>query len=461
MVGFPRCPTGEVQAPVYLRVFNRVDEARASILRRRPPEDVVLPAAVRERTRDVFGADLPPDAAVREIIRAVTSDGDAALRRFTAAFDGQTIDELEVPARELDQAWSALDPATRAAMELAATRIRRFHERAMPRTWLDFDGDSIFGQIFRPLKRVGLYAPGGRAVYPSTVLMTAVPARVAGVEEIVLCTPAGPGGSPHPAVLAAARAAGVDRVFRVGGAQAIAALAYGTESVPRVDKIVGPGNLFVTLAKRQVFGSVGIDQLAGPTETLIVADDSAAPIAIAADLIAQAEHDPVATAILLTNEAGVAGAVADAVERQLASLPRRAIVAESLAANGGAVVTPDLATAIDLANDFAPEHLCLMVRDAWSLVPRVRNAGGVFIGERSIEAIGDYVAGPSHVMPTSGTARFASPLGVLDFLKVLSVFDVAPATFRDIGGAGAALADAEGLAGHAAAIRLRQASERG
>jgi histidinol dehydrogenase len=339
-------------------------------------------------------------------------------------------------------------------------RIRRFHERAMPRTWLDFDGDSIFGQIFRPLARVGVYAPGGRAVYPSTVLMTIVPARVAGVEEIILCTPPGPGGQPNSAVLAAARAAGVDRVYRVGGVQAIAALAYGTASIPRVDKIVGPGNLFVTLAKRQVFGSVGIDQLAGPTETLLIADDSASPAAVAADLLAQAEHDPVATALVLATDRGIAEATAAEVERQVPRLARHQIVAEALTAHGGAVVVPDVQTAIDLANEFAPEHLCLMIRDPWTLVPRVRNAGGVFVGDRSIEAIGDYVAGPSHVMPTGGTARFSSPLGVLDFLKVMSLFDVAPSTFDKIGSAAVELAEVEGLGGHAAAIRLRQESER-
>jgi histidinol dehydrogenase len=341
-------------------------------------------------------------------------------------------------------------------MELAVSRIRWFHERSMPRSWIDFDGDSTFGQTFRPIARVGVYAPGGRAAYPSTVLMTAVPARVAGVESVVLCTPPGPGGLPNRSILAAARAAGVDRVFRIGGAQAIAALAFGTTTVPRVDKIAGPGNIFVALAKRQVFGHVGIDQIAGPTETLLIADDSASPAALAADLIAQAEHDPMATALLLTERRGIAESTADEVNRQAMDLPRRDIVFASLQANGGAVVTPNIDVAIDLANEFAPEHLCLMVRDAWSRLPRVRNAGGVFLGERSIEAIGDYTAGPSHVMPTSGTARFTSPLNVLDFLKVSNVFDVSQSLFRDIAPAAVALADAEGLTGHAAAIRLRK-----
>ncbi len=444
-----------------LRIISDVELARQTVLRRRPAEDTTLPELVRNRIRDVFGAELDAEAVVREIIRAVRAEGDAALRRFSIDFDRQATETFEVAPAAIERAWRETPEATRQALDTAASRIRRFHERAMPRSWVEFDGDSTFGQIFRPIARVGVYAPGGRAVYPSTVLMTAVPARVAGVSEIFLATPPGPSGLPHQAILAAAYAAGVDRVFQIGGAQAIAALAYGTESVPTVDKIVGPGNLFVAVAKRQVYGVVGIDQIAGPTETLLIADDGASPAALAADLLAQAEHDPLATALLLVDSVGIAAATAEALERQVSELPRREIVAESLRTRGAAVVVPDLATAIELANEFGPEHLCLMVRDAWSYLPRVRNAGGVFIGERSIEAIGDYTAGPSHVMPTGGTARFSSPLGVLDFLKTMSLFDVAPETFQRIGPAAVILAEAEGLGGHAAAIRLRQNSERG
>ena len=447
--------------PMLLRIIDDVATARATVLRRRPPEDVSLPAPVRERIRQVFGSELDAEGVVRAIIRAVRADGDRAVRQFTQAFDGCSVEGLEVSPDEIEAAWQALPEVTRGAMDLAASRIRRFHERAMPRNWFDFDGDSAFGQAFRPLARVGVYAPGGRAAYPSTVLMTAIPARVAGVDSVVMCSPPGPDGLPHQPTLAAARVAGVDRVFRVGGAQAIAALAHGTATIPAVDKIVGPGNLFVALAKREVFGRVGIDQIAGPTETLLVADDSASPVAAAADLLAQAEHDPLATALLITNEPGLAAAVAEEVEVQIRALSRQSIIAESLRANGAAVVTPNLSTAIDLANEFAPEHLCLLVRDAWSWLPRVRNAGGVFIGERSIEAIGDYTAGPSHVMPTGGTARFASPLGVLDFLKVSSLFDVSPDLFRAISPAAIALAEAEGLGGHANAIRVRQGGDRG
>lgn len=442
-----------------LRIVDDVPTARATILRRKPTEEITLPAAIRQRNRQVFGKDLSAEAAVREIIAAVRTDGDSALRRFGLAFDGQSPDTLEVPVSALDRAWDEAPRELREAMDLAASRIRRFHERSLPRSWIDFDGDSTFGQTFQPIENVGVYAPGGRAVYPSTVLMTAVPARVAGVRSLVLCTPPGPNGLPHPAILVAARAAGIDRVFRVGGAQAIAALAFGTASIPRVDKIVGPGNVFVALAKRQLFGIVGIDQVAGPTETLLIADESAAPAALAADLLAQAEHDPMATALLITDSTGVAKATAHEVERQIQELPRREIIAESLRNNGGAVVAPSVETAIELANEFAPEHLCLMIRDPWSHLPRVRNAGGIFLGERSIEAIGDYTAGPSHVMPTNGTARFTSPLSVYDFLKISSVFDVSPRIFREIGPAAIALAEAEGLGGHAAAIRLRQEAD--
>lgn len=441
---------------MHLRIYHDLDDARATVLRRRLVDDVTLPDEIQACIRRVFGEDLDPDTVVRRIIQAVRSEGDQAIRQFARAFDGQDLTSLEVPPDDLERAWSSLPIATRAALELAAARIRAFHERAMPRGWIEFDHDSLFGQIFRPISRVGIYAPGGRAAYPSTVLMAAVPARVAGVESLVLCTPPGPTGMPNPAILAAAKVAGVDRVFRVGGAPAIAALAHGTETLPRVDKIVGPGNVFVALAKRQVFGVVGIDQIAGPTETVLIADESAAPDALAADLIAQAEHDPMATALLLTNRHDVAAATAIAVERQIADQPRREIIAQSLQANGGAVVTPSIDVAIDLANEFAPEHLCLMVRDPWALLPRVRNAGGIFLGERSLEALGDYTAGPSHVMPTAGTARFASPLNVLDFLKISSLFDVSPELFQRIAPATVTLAEIEGLLGHAAAVRQRQ-----
>lgn len=444
---------------VLLRVISDLAVATDTVLRRRPPDALRLPLDVQNHLNDVLGSNYDLDGAVAEIIRLVRLTGDSAIRRFTLEFDRVSIDCLEVPRDEVDDAWNQIAADTRDAMTLAADRIRHFHERAMPRSWFDFDGDSILGQVYRPVSRVGIYAPGGRGAYPSTVLMAAIPARVAGVDEIILCTPPGADGRAHLPTLAAAKAAGIDRVFRIGGAQAIAAIAYGTETVPSVDKIVGPGNVFVALAKRQVFGAVGIDQIAGPTETMVIADDSASPAAVAADLLAQAEHDPMASAILITDSEGLARATADEVERQVGRLDRRRIVTESLADNGGAIVVSDIGSAIELANTYAPEHLCLMLKDSWSWLPRVRNAGGIFIGDRSIEAIGDYTAGPSHVMPTGGTARFASPLGVLDFLKISSVFSVAPGTFRDIAPAAVTLAEVEKLGGHARAIRLRLESE--
>ena len=392
-----------------------------------------LPEAIRATNRAVFGEDLDAGAAVQRVVAAVRADGDAAIRRFTKAFDRQEVAELEVTSDDLERSWEAQSDAMRQALTLAATRIRRFHERSLPRNWYEFDGDSTLGQVFRPIQRVGVYAPGGRAAYPSTVLMTIVPARVAGCR------------GDHPLHAAGPRRLAERRDSRRGtsgrGSRFSGRRGAGHRrsrlrhriAAPSVDKIVGPGNLFVALAKQQVFGAVGIDQIAGPTETLLVADSSASPSACAADLLAQAEHDPMATALLLTPEAGLAEAVAREVDRQIAVLPRREIIAESLSATAPIVVTPDLATALELANEFAPEHLCLLVRDAHAYLPRVRNAVAIFLGEQSIEAIGDYTAGPSHVMPTSGTARFASPLNVLDFLKVSNVFDVGPVYFAEIG----------------------------
>ncbi|MBV9747666.1 MAG: histidinol dehydrogenase, partial [Acetobacteraceae bacterium] len=312
------------------------------------------------------------------------------------------------------------------------------------------------GQLIRPLDRVAVYAPGGRAPYPSSVLMAAVPARVAEVREVVLASPpGGPNGEVADVLLAAARVAGVDAVYRVGGAQAIGALAYGTDSVPRVDKIVGPGNVFVVLAKRMVFGQVGIEALPGPTECLVVADESANPAWVAADLLAQAEHDPLACSVLITPDA----ALADAVDRELAervrTLPRRAIVEQSLANRGGIVEALDLDEAIDLANAFAGEHLCLAVRNPWTWLGKVRHAGGVFLGEMNAEAIGDYTAGPSHIMPTGGTARFSSPVNVDDFLKIISVFSLSPDDLAQAGPPAVVLARAEGLEAHARAVECR------
>ncbi len=438
-----------------LRIFRDVAEAERTILCRQPLDQAELSPAVRARLAELFGGPVTAAEAVDQIVRDVRDRGDAALREWTERIDGAQIDRLEVTPEEIRTAYGQVPDRLVAALTAAARRIHDFHTRQHRTSWFDFSGDSLLGQIVRPLERVGIYAPGGRAAYPSTLLMSAVPARVAGVEEIIVCTPPRADGTPAPVVLVAADIARVDRVFRLGGAQAIAALAYGSASVPRVDKVLGPGNIFVTLAKRAVFGQVAIDQLAGPTETLVIADALADPGAAAADLLAQAEHDPMATAILLTDSAELAERAAAEVERQLAALPTAATAAESLRRNGGAVVCDSIEQAFALANAWAPEHLCLLLADAWRWLPRVRHAGGVFVGSDSLETMSDYIAGPSHVMPTGGTARFSSPLNVDDFRKVISLVALGPADLRALGPLAAEIARAEGLPGHAGAVEHR------
>ena len=338
---------------------------------------------------------------------------------------------------------------------LAAGRIRAFHALQPVQSWTTDTLGGRLGQRVSPLGRVGVYVPGGTAPLPSSLLMSAIPAQVAGVAEIVVATPPGRDGRVPPVILAAAAAVGIETVYPLGGAQAVAALAFGTATIPRVDKIVGPGNLFVTLAKQQVFGLVGIDGLNGPTETVIIADETANPGWLAADLLAQAEHDPLATAILLTPSAALAVAVQAEVARQLEGLSRDRIIAVSLAGRGGIVVTADLAQAAALADDFAPEHLCLATREPRALAESLRQAGGLFFGEHSFEVLGDYVAGPSHTMPTGGTARFASPLNVLDFVRITSLIDLDAGTMAELAPAAALLAQAEGLTAHAAAAERR------
>jgi len=351
----------------------------------------------------------------------------------------------------------------RAALEYAADRIERYHAAAMPKSWrITDEHGSVLGQEIRPLDRVGVYVPGGRAAYPSTVLMTVVPARVAGVREIVLVTPPGSTGRIEPTVLAAARIAGVTEGYRIGGAQAIAALAYGTQSIRRVDKIVGPGNIFVALAKARVYGEVGIDMVAGPSEVLVVADATAEPDCVAADMLAQAEHDPMARAVLITDSDELIPRVGAALERQLTALPRREIAAEALRANGALIRVASLDEAVALANRLAPEHLELLVAVPAALLPRVRHAGAVFLGRHTPEVVGDYVAGPNHVLPTAGTARFASPLGTEDFVKRSSVIDYSPGGLRAAAPHLKTLTRVEGLAGHGNAAELRlRTDERG
>jgi histidinol dehydrogenase len=416
-----------------------------------------LPGPVREGIRQTFGQDLGAEEVVRRIIDDVRARGDAALRHYTLAFDRAEVTELEVPEAQIDAAVTRVGDSVMDALRIAAQRIRAFHEHARRKSWLQHTpSGGALGQLIRPLERVAVYAPGGRAPYPSSVLMAAIPARVAEVKEVVLASPpGGPDGEVADVLLAAARVAQVDAVYRVGGAQAIAGLAYGTDSVPRVDKIVGPGNLFVVLAKRMVFGQVGIEALPGPTECLVIADDSANPAWVAADLLAQAEHDPLACSLLITPDATLADAVDREVAVQVQTLPRRAIVEESLASRGGIVETFDLDEAIDLANAFAGEHLCLAVRDPWTWLGKIRHAGGVFLGELNAEAIGDYTAGPSHIMPTGGTARFSSPVNVDDFLKIISVFGLGAEDLRQAGPPAVVLARAESLEAHARAVECR------
>ncbi len=435
--------------------YDDVDEARRELLSRRTLGDAPLPAPVVQKIRQVFGKDLSPAEVVARIIADVRAAGDTAIRRYTDAIDGHQLTSLVVTQDEIDAAVATVKPEIVAGLETAADQIRRFHERARRNSWIAHEGDGALGQIIRPLRRVGIYAPAGRAPYPSTVLMSAVPARVAGVKEVAMASPVGPDGQMAPVLLAAAKVAGVDTVYRVGGAQAIAALAYGTESIASVDKILGPGNIFVALAKQQVYGTVAIDGLAGPTECLLVADDTANPTFLAADLIAQAEHDPLAQPLLFCTSREVIERTLGEAERMIEEAPRANIIRESLAGRGGVVHVKDIEAGIALANEYAPEHLTLCVRDAWARVGQIENAGGIFIGEWSAEAIGDYTAGPSHIMPTSGTARFSSPLNLDDFLKITSVFSFGPDDVRRLGPPAIAIAHAEGLYAHAAAIEVR------
>jgi histidinol dehydrogenase len=402
------------------------------------------------------------EATVRRILRAVRRNGDRALLALTRRFDGITLRPatLRVPADDLAAAYRDQPAAVRRDLGLAARRIRAFHSRQRERSWsFRDDSGARLGLLIQPLDRVGLYIPGGRAAYPSTVLMTAVPARVAGVRELVAVSPAGSAGHP-PIILAACHVAGVDALYRVGGAQAVAALAYGTATIPRVDKIVGPGNVFVATAKRLVYGQVGIDSIAGPSEILIVADGSASPDVIAADMLAQAEHDPQAAAICITADRRLAARVAVALGEQRLTLRRRALAERSLERFGAIVITASLAEAIELANRLAPEHLELLVRTPYRWVPRIRHAGAVFVGPHTPEAFGDYLAGPNHVLPTGGSARFASPLGVYDFLKRTSLIEAGPRTLARLGPAVARLARLEGLDGHARSVDWRLAPRR-
>jgi histidinol dehydrogenase len=438
-----------------VRIVAGAERARQTLLRRAPLDEPELPPAVRETIRRVFGAELDAPAVVDRVLRDVRQEGDKAVLRYNEALDGVPPSyPLEVSREEIGMAHSAVAKSLVEALSAAAGRIRDFHERQMAHSLRSFEHGGL-GQMVRPLKRVGLYIPGNQVIYPSTLLMMAVPARVAGVAELVMATPARDDGTVAPLKLVAADIAGVDRIFRAGGVQGVAALAYGTETVPRVDKVCGPGNIFVTLAKKRLFGEVGIDGIFGPSETVVVADGDADPQLVAADLLAGAEHDELATAVLITDSQKLAEAVSGVIESQLPSVERAGVAATSLGARGGAVVVAALAEALELASEFAAEHVCLHVRDVQAAVKAVRNAGCIFAGDRSVESIGDYTAGPSHVMPTGGSAAYASPLGVHDFLKVSSIVQLDRETLEAIGPAAAEIARAEGLTGHARAIEAR------
>lgn len=414
-------------------------EAASALLNRRVGFDVIDPAI---------------EQSVKSIIEQVKSGGDQALKLLTSKFDGVELDAIEVPAGELQQARTNVSPSLLDALNTAAGRIAEYHAEqfnAVKSAVTAMGGK----QLLRPLDRVGLYAPGGKAFYPSTVLMTAIPAREAGVKEIILVTPPGTDGKIPAPTLAAAVVAGVDRVFAVGGAQAVAAMAYGTETIPQVDKICGPGNIFVMTAKKMVFGNVAIDGLQGPSEVLIIADESADPVYCAADMLAQAEHDSLAQSVLVTTSQKLAVNVLGELKALTKDNPRRDIIEQSLGKRGIIAVVATLEEAVELANLYAPEHLCFLSSRAGEYLDALRHAGCIFIGDRATVAVGDYVAGPSHALPTSGTARFSSPLNVWDFIKISDVVNVDGAMIKKYGPSAVTIARAEGLESHARAIEAR------
>ena len=402
-------------------------------------------------------------AAVDAVIADVRQRGDQALLEYTERFDGVKLAALEVTAAELDAAWDALDDDFKATLEQAADNIRRFHEKQVQNDFVLTDRPGIvMGQRYTPIRRVGVCVPRSPEAFPSTILMNVIPARIAGVEEIIVVTPPDKTGAVSAEALAAARIAGADRIFKVGGAQAVAALAYGTESIPAVDKVVGPGGIFVATAKRKVFGQVGIDMIAGPSEILVLSDAGSDPAWVAADLLSQAEHDVCASAVLVTDSRSLAEAVQKELEEQLETLPRRDIAAKAIADNGKIIVTADLGAAVEAVNRIAPEHLELCVADPFALLPRIRNAGSVFLGRSAPEALGDYFAGPNHTLPTSGTARFSSPLGVDDFRKRSSFLYYTREALAEAAPRIAEFARREGLEAHARSVlSRRQTKEKG
>jgi histidinol dehydrogenase len=429
------------------------DKARELLTRENYWESFTAPPRLTAQIKRVFGEELSVQEVVSRIIGDVRGKGDKALLEYTEKLDGVRLDSLEVDEQEVAAAYDTIDKKLVSALEFAAKRIRDFHVACGHKTGL-IPIDKHLKQQIQPLQRVGLYVPGGTAAYPSSVLMMTIPARVAGVEEIVMVSPPGKDGSIPAPTLAAANIAEVNRVFEVGGAQAIAALAFGTQSIPRVDKICGPGNIFVTLAKKMVYGTVALDGLEGPSEIIILADEKADPVLCAADLLAQAEHDPLASVILITTSADLADRVYKEIKMELGKLKRH-FSAETAIDAGMLVVVDDMREAVELVNLFAPEHLSIMASNASAIVPKIRNAGCIFVSENSPVVLGDYVAGPSHILPTGGSARFSSPLGVTDFLKVTNIVALDEPIMRELGRVAVEIAKAEGLDAHARAIEKR------
>ena len=429
----------------------QLEEAKKDLLKRKPIyQDSYSPATIA-RTEAVFGEGISPNEAVQIILKSINENGDSAVQKWNTTLDFFNKLNFKIPKEDLVAAWERIPARLQEVLEKSSARIRDFHEHQPITSWLTNEMGGEIGQRFTAIERIGVYVPGGTAPLPSSMLMSVIPAQVADVKDIVVCTPP----NPHDSILAAAYICGVDEIYQVGGAQAIAAMAFGTETLPRVDKIVGAGNLFVTLAKQQLYGLVGFDGLAGPTETMVIADGDANPAWVAADLLAQAEHDVQASAILLTTSAEMAEKVRKEVRKQTAKLSRKEIIEESLENKGGIVIVDSIEEAAKLANDYAAEHLCLAVRDPKTLMDKINNAGGFFLGEDSFEALGDYVAGPSHVMPTGGTARFASPLNLLDFVKISSVVALDPKTAATLSSLAADFADTELLTAHATASKIR------
>tara|TARA_B100001559_G_scaffold161554_1_gene135600 strand:- start:2207 stop:3562 length:1356 start_codon:yes stop_codon:yes gene_type:complete len=438
---------------VKLTLLKGTSEA-SDLLQRQDPLDMdAISSTVIQRTEEVFGAGVSPAQSVVKIIEEVRQNGDEAVLKYARMFDDPDISSTSYDLSLLDQAESQIPKKLWNSLELAAERIRDFHSKTMPK--MEIKTSAGISEIVKPLQNIGVYVPGGTAAYPSTVLMTVIPAKIAGCESVCMVTPKLAGRDMNPVVLAAAKLAGVDAVYQVGGVPSIAALAYGTETIPKVDKICGPGNVLVAYAKKMVQGQVDIDGIFGPTETIVIADKSASAEFCAADMIAQAEHDPMATAILITDDCNLIGEVENALDSQLSQHDRGELARQALLTRGKIVLVENLAEGIEIANSVAPEHLCLMVENTAYWKTQVKNAGGLFLGEYSPEVMGDYVAGPSHVMPTGGTARFSSALSVHHFLKTMPVVELTSKEFGALAPDAVNIAQAEGLTAHSNALSIR------